>query len=273
MADRAIRFERFDQVAVITLNRPEARNAINEAMMAGLSKAIHNLEEDSSLRVGILQANVGDTQKPVFCAGADLKSVNAPAAGRRSEPVDGRFSGFETAEGGFAGFTSYNRSKPVIGAVDGLATAGGLEIVLACDIIIASSRSSFALPEVRRNLLAAGGGLWRLPRAVGRSVATEMILTGEPLSVDRAYQLGLVNHVVAPEQLQPTAMRIAQAVCASAPLAVRESMRVLGAAHAEDDERLAATTRASIREVVFSADTAEGVRAFLEKRPPVWRGR
>lgn len=188
MAD-IVTYETRGKVALITLNRPEARNAVNGDVAAGLESAIDRMEQDPDVWVGILLANTEGQQRPVFCAGADLKAINSGAAGS-----------LNTKRGGFAGFVYRDRVKPVIAAVDGLATAGGCEIVLAADMVVATTRSAFGLAEATRNLIAGAGGLFRLPRAIGQATAMEVILTGQPLSAQRAYELGLVNRLVEPGQ-------------------------------------------------------------------------
>ena len=217
-------FEKRGRIGIITLNRPEARNAVNGDVASGVEAAIDAIEADDDIWVGIVTANTAGQEKPVFCAGADLKAINSGNAG-----------GLSTKRGGFAGIAYRERRKPIIVAVDGLATAGGCEIVLSCDLVVASIRSSFGLAEVKRNLIAGAGGLFRLPRAIGRSAALEIILTGEPLAAQRAYELGLVNHVVAPDQVMPKALEIAERICAAAPLAVWASRKVVLASAYEDD--------------------------------------
>lgn len=255
-----IRYEVVGRVAVITLDRPEARNAIDVDMALQLEAAIDRLEGDDDTWVGVLTATVTEP-RPVFCAGADLKMVQR------------RQGAAETNRGGFAGVTFRERAKPLIAAVDGLATAGGCEIVLACDLVIASTRASFGLAEVKRNLVAGAGGLFRLARQVGRSTAMEAALTGNPLSAQRAYELGLVGRLVEPHELQSTAMTIAEEICANAPVAVRESRRIVLAAETEDDATLRAMGDAALAKVYDSDDLREGLAAFVEKRPPVWTGR
>jgi enoyl-CoA hydratase len=247
-------------VALITLDRPEARNAINGDVARDFESVLDRLEADGSVRVAILSANTAGQERPVFCAGADLKAVSTGD------------SGLSTRKGGFAGFVYRERRFPVIAAVDGLATAGGCEIVLACDMVVASERSSFGLAEVRRNLIAAAGGLFRLPRAVGRAVAMEAILTGEPLPATRAHQLGLVNRLVAAEQVTSEARSLADLVAAAAPLAVAASRRVVLASAYEDDDTLRRMSDTEIAAIMRSEDTREGLAAFIEKRPPRWQG-
>ena len=255
-------FEKRGRIGIITLNRPEARNAVNGDVASGVEAALDIIESDDDIWVGIVTANTAGQEKPVFCAGADLKAINSGNAG-----------GLNTKRGGFAGIAYRERRKPVIVAVDGLATAGGCEIVLSCDLVVASNRSSFGLAEVKRNLIAGAGGLFRLPRAIGRAAALEVILTGEPLAAQRAYELGLVNHVVAPDQVMPKALEIAERICAAAPLAVWASRKVVLASAFETDENLITMTNAEFGAIMASEDTKEGLTAFIEKRLPNWKAR
>jgi enoyl-CoA hydratase len=249
-------------VGIITLNRPEARNAVNGAVAEALEAAVDRLEGADGCWVGILTANTDGQERPVFCAGADLKEINA-----------GNGAALTTARGGFAGFVYRERRKPIIVAVDGLATAGGCEIVLAADLVVASTRSAFGLAEVKRNLVAGAGGLFRLPRAIGQAAAMEAILTGEPLPAERAFQLGLVSRLTDPGDALAEAKRLAAQVATNAPLAVWESRAVVRAAASEDDETLKRMTDAAMATVLKSEDLAEGLAAFIEKRVPVWKGR
>jgi enoyl-CoA hydratase len=250
------------RVALITLNRPEARNAVNGAVATEMEAAIDRMEEDPEVWVGVLRANTEGQDRPVFCAGADLKAINSGEGGALG-----------TERGGFAGFAYRARRKPVIAAVDGLATAGGCEIVLACDLVVATTRSSFGLAEAKRNLIAGAGGLFRLPKAIGRTTAMEAILTGEPISAERAFQLGMVNRLVEPVRAVEEAMAMAARVCAAAPLAVWESRQVVLASEYADEDTLKAMTDAAMGKMMASEDLKEGLQAFIEKRPPVWQGR
>jgi enoyl-CoA hydratase len=257
-----VHYEVRGRVGVITLDRPSARNAVSAEVAAGVEEAVDRLEADESVWVGVLTANTGGQERPVFCAGADLKAIAAGEGGSLS-----------TLRGGFAGFVWRDRVKPVIAAVDGLATAGGCEIVLAADMVVASTRSSFGLAEVKRNLVASGGGLFRLPRAVGRNVAMEAVLTGEPLPATRAYELGLVNRLCDPGFALDEALRLAAQICEAAPLAVWESRKVVLAADTEGDNDLWRRSTDAFDRVLASEDAREGLTAFIEKRPPNWAGR
>jgi enoyl-CoA hydratase len=250
------------RVAIITLNRPEARNAVNGDVASGLEAAVDRLEDDPEVWVGILRANTEGQDKPVFCAGADLKAINS-----------GNAAALNTRRGGFAGFAYRERRKPIIVAVDGLATAGGCEIVLAADLVVATTRSAFGLAEVKRNLIAGAGGLFRLPRAIGQAAAMEVILTGEPLSAQRAYDLGLVNRLVEPGHAVDEALVLAAQICQAAPLAVWASRKVVLAAAYADDDTLKQMTNAEFAGIMASEDTKEGLTAFIEKRLPNWQGR
>jgi enoyl-CoA hydratase len=250
------------RVATITLNRPEARNAVNAELAAALESALDRVEDDDEVWAAILSANVDGQTRPVFCAGADLNTVNV-----------GEVASLSTARGGFAGIVFRERRKPIIAAVDGLATAGGLEIVLACDLVVASHRSQFGLAEVKRNLMAGAGGAFRLPRMIGQAAAMEAILTGEPIAARRAYDLGLVCRLVGDGESLDEAARLACQITAAAPLAVYASRRVVIAAAYEDDETLRSMSDTEVSRLLASEDITEGLAAFTERRPPRWSGR
>ena len=197
-------------VALITLNRPEARNAVNGDVANGIEQALDDYEADDSLWVAILSG-----RGTVFCAGADLKEIAA-----------GNVEKLRTERGGFAGLVQRSRTKPLIAAVNGAAVAGGLELVLACDLAIAAETAVFGLPEVKRSLVAAAGGVFRLPRAIGKSMAMEMILTGDTIDATRAVALGLINKAVDGESLLDEARALAGRIAAAAPLAVQTSRKV-----------------------------------------------
>jgi enoyl-CoA hydratase len=252
-----ISFDVQDRVAIITIRRPEARNAVNGEVASGIETAIDKLEQDPDLWAGILAS-----EGPVFSAGADLKAIAA-----------GQANALRTLRGGFGGITQRERTKPIVAAVDGPALAGGCEIALACDLIVASRQAVFGLPEVKRSLLAAAGGLIRLPRTVGPKVAMEMIVTGDPITAQRAYDLGLVNQLVEPGEALAAARALANRITANAPVAVWLSRKVALEASTADDDRLWKLTFDSFSEVGQTEDFAEGPRAFIEKRPPVWKGR
>jgi len=254
-------YEARGRVAIITLNRPEARNAINGDVASGLEAAIDQLEADDEVWVGILAANTDGQSRPVFCAGADLKAINS-----------GGGATLGTERGGFAGFVYRDRKKPVIAAVDGLATAGGCEIILAADLVVASTRAAFGLAEVKRNLVAGAGGLFRLPRAIGQAAAMEAILTGEPIPAQRAYELGLVSRLSDPGAALDEALALADQINACAPIAVWASRAVVLAAATESDETLKQMTDDATRRVMKSDDLKEGLAAFIEKRAPNWTG-
>jgi len=257
LADETILFERIDHhIARVTLNRPQARNAINAAMTQRLEAVVRTIEADATLRVAVLAAAPG----PAFCAGADLAEVAA-----------GHGRSLMTRDGGFAGFVYAARRKPWIAAVQGYAVGGGLEFALACDMVVAAQDALFGLPEPKRGLLAAAGGAYRLPRAIPRAVAMEMLTTGTPIDACRAYELGLVNRVVDLAALPQAALALAAQVAANAPLSVRESLAIARVAAELDEMELRQLSAEATARVMASEDAREGPRAFVEKRAPIWR--
>jgi len=253
----AVEIEKNGHLAIITLNRPEARNAINGEMAQTMENCLDEFENDKELWVGILKA-----EGPVFCAGADLKEIAAGNGGTLA-----------TKKGGFAGITRRERSKPLIAAITGTAVAGGCEISLSCDLIVASTETVFGLPEVKRSLVAGAGGLFRLPRVLGMATAMELIMTGDPLPAQRAFELGMLNKVVLPEEVLGEAKKLAARIMANAPLAVHASRNIAAKALVDDDETLWRASGKGFQSVVGTEDYKEGPLAFIEKRAPVWKGK
>jgi acetyl-CoA C-acetyltransferase len=244
-------------VAVITLNRPDKRNAINGAVTRLLADYLQRVETDADIRVAILTANGG-----IFCGGADLAEVAAGHANDMVHPTHG-----------FAGFVNASRSKPWIAAVRGSAVGGGTEIVLACDLVVAGESAAFGLPEVQRGLLAAAGGAYRLSRAIPPRRAMELLLTGDRLGAGGALELSLVNRVVADASVLDESLALARRIASNAPLAVQASRRIAAAALEDSDAALSQRSLEAIAGLMNGEDAKEGVRAFLEKRLPMWTGR
>jgi enoyl-CoA hydratase/carnithine racemase len=242
---------RLDHILVIRLDRADKRNAIDTAMTVDLDATLNVLDDDEDLWVGVLTA-----EGPVFSAGTDLKS----GAGT-------------TDRGGEYGIIRRTRRKPLIAAVDGMALGGGFEIVLACDLVVAGRQALFGFPEVRRGVIASSGALFRAPRALPLNIAKELLVTGEPMDAERAAGYGLVNRVTEPGEALEEALRLARQICANAPVSVRETLRAVDRAAAAQDSRDWAFTAEAVEVVRASADMAEGVSAFFEKRPPRWAGR
>src|SRR5215210_4133950 len=252
-----VEYRQEGRVAVLTINRPEARNAVNGDVARSMEEGLDRLEEDEGTWIGIVAG-----EGPVFSAGADLKAI-----------ASGQAADLQTKRGGFGGITARERTKPLIAAVDGPALAGGCEIVLSCDLVVASTNARFGIPEVKRSLVAAAGGLFRLPRAVPRNVAMELALTGDPIDAERAYAFGLVNELVEPGQALEAALALAERINANAPVAVRQSRRVVVEGMLADDDTAWKVTADAMAKAMATEDFAEGPRAFIEKRPPQWKGR
>lgn len=248
----AVQTLRVERTLVIGLNRPDKRNAINADLTRGLDEALNLLEDDDDLWCAVLTG--GPT---VFCAGADL--AEGPG-----EP---------TERGGYAGLTSRVRTKPLIAAVEGYALGGGFELVLSCDLVVASRTATFGFPEVKRGLLADFGGVFRAPRLLPPNVALEMLLTGEPLDAERAERLGFVNRLVEPGLAFDIALGLAATICGNAPLAAREALALARAEIHGDEAEAWAASHAALARLIASADVAEGVAAFFERREPRWTGR
>jgi enoyl-CoA hydratase len=252
-----VEYRQEGRVAVLTINRPEARNAVNGDVARTMEQGLDRLEEDEDIWVGIV-AGAG----PVFSAGADLKAI-----------ASGQAADLQTKRGGFGGIAARQRTKPLIAAVDGPALAGGTEIVLSCDLVVASTNARFGIPEVKRSLVAAAGGLFRLPRALPRNIAMELALTGDPIDAERAHHFGLVNELVEPGKALEAALALAERVTVNAPIAVRESRRVLLDGMLADDDTAWKITFDAMAKAMATEDFAEGPRAFIEKRAPEWKGR
>lgn len=252
-----------DHVLTITMDRPEARNALSIQMVTELTAALARLDTDPDCWVGVLQA-----EGPSFCAGADLKEALGARSGTGTSAVG------DTSPNGAAALLQRHR-KPLIGCVEGQAFAGGFELLLTCDLIVATTDSQFALTEVRRGLLAIGGGLFRLPRRLPANLVMEMILTGAPVSASELRQLRFVNRITAPGEARDAAQDLARQITANSPIAVQAALEVASTAIAEGwtDEEGWAGQRDPFRRVRRSEDLVEGLTAFAQKRAPVWKGR
>ena len=250
-----VELERREHIALVTLNRPEARNAISPEVSQAMAAVLDEIESDAELRAVVVTG-----RGEVFSAGADLKVV---AAGNANDIARGK--------GGFAGIVTRDFPKPIIAAVNGPALAGGFEIVLSCDLVVAAESARFGIPEVKRGLMAAAGGLIRLPKRVPLAIALELAMTGDPIDADRALQLGLVNRVVPGERVLDEAINLANRIGENSPIAVRNSRRLVREA-AELSEAEGWTRNLELMMPVFeSGDAVEGATAFAEKRQPVWR--
>jgi enoyl-CoA hydratase/carnithine racemase len=246
-----------DHVALVTIERPEYRNAVNSLVTQELSRIVRDVDDDPDVRVAILTGSGNQA----FCAGADLKEVAA-----------GNLRKLFTADGGFGGFAHRRKLKPWIAAVNGPALAGGCELALAADLIVATDEATFGLPEVTRGLIASAGGLYRLPRLVPARIAAELILTGRPITAQEASQRGLINQMVEREALLDTAIALAVKIAGNAPLAVQSSLKVMSRSADCSDEHLYALGNKEQSMLAGTSDFIEGSTAFVEKRAPVWRG-
>lgn len=254
MADEVLR-ERRGHVEIVTINRPDARNAINRATAVALGEALDDCETDDDVWVVVLTA-AGDK---AFSAGMDLKAF---AAGE-----------FPITDKGFGGITQRDFPKPLIAAANGSALAGGFEIMISCDMVIAADHAKFGIPEASRGLVAGAGGLIRLPKLVPLAVAYEMALTADPIDAQRAYELGLVNHVVPGDQVLDTAIALAERIAKNAPLAVRTSKDVMKRSREMSEKDSWVLNGEAFGMIGRSADALEGATAFAQKREPNWQGK
>ncbi|MEM7272830.1 MAG: enoyl-CoA hydratase-related protein [Actinomycetota bacterium] len=241
-----------DHVMEITMVRHDKRNAIDGEMTKAIDRALNRLDDDPDLWLGILTGG-----PDMFCAGTDMAAT----------------SGTPTERGGVYGVVGRTRVKPLIAAVEGIAYGGGFEVVMACDLVVAASDARFALPEVKRGLVATSGALFRASRVLPLNVAKQLLFTGADLSPVDAERHGLVNQVTEPGRALPEARELAARITANAPLSVQQSLRVVEAIHGRDDEAWWDLTNEARRVIQQSADAEEGVAAFFEKRPPRWTGR
>jgi len=257
MADEVLR-ERRGNVEVLTINRPEARNAINGAVSKAMSATMDELAADDTCWVVVVTGS-GDK---AFSAGMDLKAFSSGEGG----DIIG-------ARGGFGGLTQRDFPKPIIAAVNGSALAGGFEIMLSCDLVVAADHATFGIPEAKRGLIAGAGGLIRMPKRLPMAIALELAMTGDPIDAERAYALGLVNKVVPADQLMTEAIALAERVAANAPLAVRYSKSVMKRAADVPEAEGWSINGEAVGVVFSSADAMEGPIAFAEKRAPKWQGK
>jgi len=254
MADEILR-ERRGHVEILTINRPAARNAINRATAVALSDALDDCETNDDIWVVVLTG----ADNKAFSAGMDLKAF---AAGE-----------FPITDKGFGGITQRDFPKPIIAAANGSALAGGFEILISCDMVVAAEHAKFGIPEAARGLIAGGGGLIRLPKRIPLAVAYEMALTADPIDADRAYELGLVNRVVPGERVLDEAVALAERIAKNAPMAVRTSKDVMKKSRELSEEASWALNTEAFGKIGSSADALEGAIAFAEKREPNWQGK
>jgi enoyl-CoA hydratase len=243
-----------DGILIVTINRPEAKNAMNKAAAEAISAAMDRLEADDSLRCAILTGAGG-----TFCSGMDLKGFLRG----ESPSIPGR---------GFGGLSQWTPKKPVIAAVDGYALAGGMELALSCDLIVANSASKFGIPEAKRGLAAAAGGLIKLPRQIPPRIAMELALTGDFIDAARAYELGFINRIVDGPAIEG-AKELARRVAENGPLALIASKAIVRESHEWSDAEMWDKQAVHIAPVFTSSDAREGASAFAEKRKPIWQGK
>jgi enoyl-CoA hydratase len=256
---REVLYEVVDgHIGLVRLNRPDKRNAVNGDVASAMDWIVKATESDPDVRVVIL----GSTSDGAFSAGADLAEISK-----------GRGHMLSTPDGGFGGLVTARREKPWVAAVNAPALAGGCELALSCDMIVAAETARFGLPEVKRGLFAGAGGVFRLTRRLPASIAFELIATGDPIDAPRAHSLGLVNRCVPAAQVMAEALALANAIAVNAPLSVRESLKVARASFDHPESELWQISRRTSALVFSSEDAKEGPVAFLEKRPPVWKGR
>jgi enoyl-CoA hydratase len=255
MNEQPLITERHDRVMLIKLNRPDARNAVNLAMAEAMAAALDELDATDELSLGVITG-----EGKGFSSGMDLKAF---ATGERPWAKDR----------GFAGIVQRPAEKPLIAAIEGFAVAGGLEIALACDLIVAARDAKLGIPEAKRGLVAAGGALRQLPRRLPAAIAMELALTGETISAERGAELGLVNRLAEPGKALETALELANEVAANAPLALRASKTVLNEQWSWDDRTFWEKQGEVTAPVFTSEDAIEGATAFSEKRAPSWKGR
>ena len=255
MSEHVVMTDIDDGVLTITLNRPAAKNAVNKAVAEGIAAAIDELESNSALRVAILTGAGG-----TFCSGMDLKAFVTGVL----PIVEGR---------GFAGLCEYTPAKPLIAAIEGYALAGGFELAISCDLVVAADDSKFGIPEVKRGLAAGAGGLVKLPKQIPSRIAKELALTGDFISAHRAFDLGLINEVVPAGSALDAAKALARKIAANGPLAVALSKQVVDGAQDWSSDEMFAKQQAIIQPIFTSEDAIEGATAFAEKRAPQWKGR